>query len=731
MRSAPMLLAISLVLTLSATLWAGPTVQVLATCKPPGSSRPSGILELVTSSDGTARQYLLELRGTHYQMGYAHGFLLAESIARYYHDYFRGAYLPPEKATQLKAGAIFSLLPRKYQDELRGMAEGIRDRAKELTAEGKPAPRPVGRDELLQMQCEVELAGFGCTAVASWGSRTAGGPLAGATVISRSADWVDAHPERLFSGLQGTISYVSSEPGEAALVANSRAGLIGVHTGLNATGFFIEMNYAPITPIRAGSFYPSLLYQRDALEAVDGAGKDLAGIKSQLDPILARSDVIPTIQPMIGWVSREPTGGVAVIEGIGTPGGATYRTVGWDRANQPGPDGIPRIRLAWATKQHPGGADTVLVTDGSFLGECSESPAGSGKYLVADKVTNAKLFEFESADIVASRAKPELWLSAKCRGVGGRYAGKTWWLDNASRGHYGAREEIHGFIGLGRFPPARFLGVCAFAVDHAGKMSNKGFWISADPADPACGVAVLESSGTRTVDGVSLEAGKLRFASTAASSTWGTGSYVRYGDIALFGDYNDDSGSPAGSWFCYGNPGPKDLLVNVNSWFLPWTVPFTTKQDDCLGGLHGAYRLHRAYADFAGRADFTLASHHDRFTQMYRDHIVFGASDTMSPAGSICTASFVPSSRRIRISYSTLVEKSGSGTAESPMTAYAATSTRVTPIEYAWDDFFSGDRALAAAPPSVTATASAPAPAPTPAAPSGTGGASNPTMGQP
>jgi hypothetical protein len=708
----------------------GKTVQVLSSCRAPGATAPSGILKQVIADDGQGRQYLLELEGSHYQMGWAHGYLLAAQISDYYHGYFVGQYLPPQKAAQLDLPGILALLPRKYQEEVRGMAAGIARRSAELRQAGQPVVRPLTREQIVALQCEPELAGFACTSIASWGPRTARGPLAGATVVTRSCDWSDVHPGRIFSALQGTITFKSSRGSEHPIVCPSRAGILGVHTGMNGTGFFIEMNYAPIVPITARKFYPSVLYFRDALERVDGQNQTREQLAAQLAPILTDPNVIPTVQPMIAWIpqqANDPEGGVAVIEGIGTPAGPTYRTAGWNRTGQADASGATRMRLTWVAKQLPDGV-AALATDGSFLAVVKEDSSRPGVLLLNDKFSGRPLFRIEPADVVAFEHDASRWVWAKATGLGGRFQGKQYRLENAQHGYYGTSDDFTRLIGLGNYPPSTAKGVCAFEVTTAGALGRHGYWISSGADDPACGVATLTTTQPAAAGAAPVEYGELRFAGNDADANWGKGRYTKLGEVAAFGEWLDESGNPAGAWYTLGRPDETGNLVNVNSWFLPETIRYLKGQDDCMGGLFGGYRMYRGFAHYGLKADYTLASHQQEMSHMYRE--AFGPGyDRLTPGGSISLSSWIPSRLELRLAYSFADPASGAGTAESPLTAYSAMAARTPAIDYVWSDFFQG--MPAAAP---TAATTAPAAQAAPAAqvaPQGTGGASNPTLGQP
>lgn len=703
------------------------TVRVLEKWKAPESAFENGILKQVVADDGSTQQHLLELKGTHRQMGYAHGYLMAPEIWRYYKDYYQAVLFTGSRPAQLQSEAIWDILPEKYRSELTGMLDGMTDRINDLRRGGGTELTPLTRNELIALQCEPEVAGFACTSIASWGPRTAGGST-GQTLISRSVDWVDAHPMRLFSTYQGTITFESTEGGARKVVGASRAGLVGIHTGFNDSSFFIEMNYAPIIPIRAGAFYPCLLYYRHLLETVDGQSKDSAAMRAQIDPVLGHPRIVATVQPMVAWVpasASDPSGGVAVIEGVGTPAGPLWRAVGWSRENVALEDGSIRVRFSVVPKLHSDGTTTFFVTDGTFLGETRESPPRSGSFEVADQATGERLLTYAASDLVMNTNDPARWVYARASGVGGRFRGRRYRIENANQGYFCRGDDIGRLVGLGASPPAAFNGVCAFMVDAQGRIGSRGYWISSGLRDPDCGRVELEPGASSVENGVSVVRGQLRYSNFARPNELGQGTYANHGNIALSGDYQDARGARAGTWFAHGNADDAGVLVNVNAWFLAEAHRYTVTQTDCLGGAYEGYRLNRALLEFSFRTNFTAESHHEVLKAMYRNHLGRAEPYLLAPNGSVCAVTYVPAQKRFRVSYSLIEPVPGDGTGANARRAYATFAPRVKPIEFVWTDFFAGIPPAARPLPVPGAAAGADATAGT-----GTPGRSNPTLGQ-
>jgi hypothetical protein len=174
---------------------------------------------------------VIVVRGTPYEMGLAHGKLMAAEARRLLEGFLRTVRESDpvrygDEALDAAWEAVRPFTSARYQDELRGLAEGA----------GLP-PETVRRAHMVPV-----VSNYSCSSLAAWGSATRDGHL----YQTRDLDWnLQAHAH-------DTPCLAVYLPDAGIPHINvTFAGCIGVNTGMNARGIVLsEMGDSP------GSDYP-------------------------------------------------------------------------------------------------------------------------------------------------------------------------------------------------------------------------------------------------------------------------------------------------------------------------------------------------------------------------------------------------------------------------------------------------------------------------------------------
>jgi hypothetical protein len=189
-----------------------------------------GDLDLVAELEG-GRLYkagpvsVLQLQGTHYQMGRQYGLLLKDDLSALY-DSMIVAFSPYWTYERMKqiAEAVYAVYPQKYKDILIGMAEtsglGIE---KQIILNAIEFIPKINKDVPH------------CSGLAVWGDYTAGGPL----IFGRNND--DAEKYKLFGKYTLVAVFNPTDSGIPTAIVNY-AGAIYAPNGMNRNGIFLELN---------------------------------------------------------------------------------------------------------------------------------------------------------------------------------------------------------------------------------------------------------------------------------------------------------------------------------------------------------------------------------------------------------------------------------------------------------------------------------------------------------
>ncbi len=188
-------------------------------------------------------QRIVNLWGTHYEMGYAHGRLLGREIMELIEGYGLAVSMDPYiYATQILPLVQFAfVVPTTFDEELEGMYDGVVESGTDIHID--VLGRDLIKDDLLVMNLIADLGQLDCSVTFGWGWATALAPeLAGGSAFVRNLDWGDDPTGYLFTR-SIVLAFHSSLPDERPFVSLSWPGLISVLTVMNEDGVAAAINY--------------------------------------------------------------------------------------------------------------------------------------------------------------------------------------------------------------------------------------------------------------------------------------------------------------------------------------------------------------------------------------------------------------------------------------------------------------------------------------------------------
>lgn len=232
------------------------------------ADEPCGYLERIEHQD------ILHVYGTHYDMGYASGYLLAPRI-RYLIDHYILLLIDPytyEHTVMPIFQAAFELDPQ-VMEELEGMLQGMVDSGVSLYIPQLARDFTVLDAALLNALPDLgQLAGLHtiqCSSISSWGEGTLTDPvLAGDPIVARNLDWWDT--QFILASSTLIVAYWPSTPDEQPWVAITFPGFIGALSGLNEAGVTASLNMGNVVYFpTSGGCTPICLTIRKGLEKRD------------------------------------------------------------------------------------------------------------------------------------------------------------------------------------------------------------------------------------------------------------------------------------------------------------------------------------------------------------------------------------------------------------------------------------------------------------------------------
>lgn len=225
---------------------------------------------------GPPSQKYLQVWGDHYEMGYVHGFLLAEEVMAQSIRWMIGTtnhhmFSPAEwENAVLPYWRLQFSAPLKYQEEAQGLYDGLVDKGVSLTHPG--LAREITVEDVLCSNAIADLIMFMCSSISGWGQSTeTDDTLQGGLVMCRDLDFTVG---RCMS-LTNTSTIIACSPSasdEQDFVSLSFAGVFGCLSAVNRQGVGLCLNvgsYADTTYIPPNSLIPIMFSIRNALEALD------------------------------------------------------------------------------------------------------------------------------------------------------------------------------------------------------------------------------------------------------------------------------------------------------------------------------------------------------------------------------------------------------------------------------------------------------------------------------
>jgi len=220
---------------------------------------------------------ILHVWGTHYERGYAQGYLLADRFVALFTNYFFMA-VASNSASRYNMltnyySTHFETDPR-FLSEAQGMVAGLTDSGQSLWH--APLGRNLGLEDILLVNAVVDMIyaqgitpiELGCSELSSWGSATQNDPdLQGALVVTRLLDWTGN--STLKNNALLTVHH-PAESDEVKWISFGYPGLFGALSGINDHGQAAFLNIGNYhTSVETFNLDPILLSTRKGLERID------------------------------------------------------------------------------------------------------------------------------------------------------------------------------------------------------------------------------------------------------------------------------------------------------------------------------------------------------------------------------------------------------------------------------------------------------------------------------
>jgi len=260
---------------------------------------------------------VLKVWGSHYERGYAQGYLLANEIMEVWQDYYWVWVCYSDSAYYTSLVNYYYnhfLMDARMQDEALGIYMGMQASGQNtfLTA----LNRDLHMEDILLMNSVVDMVSLretrdgheelrlGCASLSSWGSATAQDPfLEGGAVITRFLDWT---PNSALISHPLLVVHFPSEADEIAWANFTFPGFIGAITGISSQGNFASLNMGNDHYASNPQFLSPILFDlRRALEFYDADGNSIQNPLDIFTTISNGSHLSGTIIHTLGKVVGE------------------------------------------------------------------------------------------------------------------------------------------------------------------------------------------------------------------------------------------------------------------------------------------------------------------------------------------------------------------------------------------------------------------------------------------
>ncbi|MBN1426458.1 choice-of-anchor J domain-containing protein [Candidatus Fermentibacteria bacterium] len=242
---------------------------------------------------GEPAQQRLLVWGTHEEMGYAHGFLLAEQCLANMTRFVVGTTLyhwwtPTEYEGQvLPYFRTYFSIPAPFEEEATGLLAGVR--AKGVSLFHPALARDITVEDILCSNAMGDFQGFNCSSNSGWGESTAADDtLEGGVVIARNFEFPTGQNATL-GHTSLIIAFDPSDEDEQRTASVTFAGYFGCTSLVNehGVGAFIDNGNYPIQgSITPGSLSPFGLSLRKAVEAAGAT--DVYGVATGIEHSTSR-----------------------------------------------------------------------------------------------------------------------------------------------------------------------------------------------------------------------------------------------------------------------------------------------------------------------------------------------------------------------------------------------------------------------------------------------------------
>lgn len=249
--------------------------------------------------------YVIKVWGTHYERGYAQGYLLADQIEEIYTGYvipMFGSYLPFVKI-MIQQGEALNI-PAEYISEAQGVLDGMTDAGVNTT--GLDYLDLLVGNTFLDISNMASLKNImkpGCSSLMSWGDATTGTPLNGKSVITRHLDW---STNAAIVNNQAIIVHFPSEADEQPWIMIGFTGQIGILSGVSSQGLCVfqhQMSDSYTQGLNDAGYEPIWFSLRKMIEKTDYNGdgandtRDMMAILSNHPAGYADGFIVTALSP--------------------------------------------------------------------------------------------------------------------------------------------------------------------------------------------------------------------------------------------------------------------------------------------------------------------------------------------------------------------------------------------------------------------------------------------------
>ncbi|HPR17185.1 MAG TPA: FlgD immunoglobulin-like domain containing protein [Candidatus Cloacimonadota bacterium] len=221
---------------------------------------------------------ILKVWGTHYERGYATGYIMGNNIMSLLQNYFIASLFNSSPSLYQMIRSFFLTnvsIEDKYNQEAQGMIDGMIASGNSLYS--PTLQRDLDKDDILMVNSVVDMASFtelqdklclGCSSLSSWGENTLDDPdLNGTLVLTRQLDWsstAELYDNHLL------VVHFPAENDEVNWISFTFPGLFGTLSGINEDGVCAFMNMGNIhTYTATNNLHPLLLSVRNGIESYD------------------------------------------------------------------------------------------------------------------------------------------------------------------------------------------------------------------------------------------------------------------------------------------------------------------------------------------------------------------------------------------------------------------------------------------------------------------------------